>query len=468
MASQPNFFKVRALKLHIAKGLRQIQQPDRPAHGWSGLATEPALYALVDRTPWVMPIDPGPIVVYLPADTNAEMKKKNVTFVRAKNIYTSGDNITRAVSKLLKSGIEEKYQTSNTAGVKGWHNVMTVGQILLQLETNYDWPDPLTIQANKTKWNMPHNPNESPETLFHRMKKCQEVAMLADNKYTEKQIIAKTVEHLKRSGIFPTKEYENWGAVTNKTYLVLKKHFYKAYTRRLDAIQNGIAAGQQGYTNVNQYSAFKATASGLDSESTGGDTAETIIAAALANKDAKMERIMETNAQIMMQLAAMTVTPAATTTQTVVAPAYMAQAFSPPPMQYNLPPTYYTPPVNHVNVPTQYGYSAQRRLRRGGGRDGGGGQSGQGRGPRTSFTDYVARNNTQQIAPAYGGGTVTTSVLTAGTTATQQVMRPPNIVKVYNNWNMCYSCRFNVQRGRHAYVRDVSLNLEEAGTSDGV
>ena len=86
MASRPNFFKVRALRLHIANALRQIQHPDRPAHGWAGLATEPALYALVDRTPWVMPIDPGPIVVYLPADTNAEMKMKNATFVREKSM----------------------------------------------------------------------------------------------------------------------------------------------------------------------------------------------------------------------------------------------------------------------------------------------------------------------------------------------------------------------------------------------
>ena len=88
---------------------------------------------------------------------------------------------------MLKAGIEIKYQTSNTAGLQGWHNAMTVEMILAQLETNYGRPDPSAIQANETKWNAPHNPNESPETLFHRMEKCQEVAMLADNEYTEKR-----------------------------------------------------------------------------------------------------------------------------------------------------------------------------------------------------------------------------------------------------------------------------------------
>ena len=359
-------------------------------------------------------------------------------------MFTSSINIARAVTKLLKSGIEEKYQTSDTTGVVGWHNAMTVGQILTQLESNYGRPDPLAIQANETRWNAPHNPNDSPETLFHKMEQCQEVALLADNEYTEKQIVAKTVEHLKRSGIFPTKEYEDWGVLTPKTYVALKRHFYNAYTRRLDAIQNGITTGQQGYSNANQYNALGATTGGSDSDSTGGDMTETIIAAAMAASDAKMDSIMATNAQIMVQLAAMTVAPPAATT--VVAPAYMAPAFSPPPMQYNPPPTnYYAPPVNHVNVPTTGGYYTQRGPRQGGGRNGGGGRGGRGRGPRTPFADYVARNNTQQIAPVYGGGTVATSVLTAGTAGQQQVMRPPNIVKIYNNWNMCYSCGFDVE-----------------------
>ena len=328
MASRPSFYKVRALRLHIAKGLRQIHHPDRPAHGWSGLATEPALYALVDSKPWAMPVDPGPIAVYLATDTTAEMKMKNATFVREKNMYTSSDNISRAVTKLLKSGIEEKYQTSDIVGLIGWHNAMTVGQILTQLEANYGRPDPSAIQANETRWNAPHNPTDSPESLFHKMEQCQEVAMLADNEYTEKQIVAKTIEHLKRSNIFPIKEYEDWGAVTPKTYVALKTHFYKAYTRRLEAIQNGNTAGMQGYTNTNQFTALGATEGGSDSESSGGETTETIIAAALATTDAKMERIMATNAQIMTQLAAMTIAPAPTN---VIAPAYMAPAYSPPP-----------------------------------------------------------------------------------------------------------------------------------------
>jgi hypothetical protein len=186
----------------------------------------------------------------------------------------------------------------------------------------------------------------------------------------------------------------------------------------------------------------QATTGGSDSDSTGGDTTETIIAAAMANTDAKMERIMETNAQIMVQLAAMSIVPP--TVPSVVNHAYMAPVFSPQ------PPTYYAPPVNQVVVPNQYGYNTSRRGwgrgRDGGGgrgRDGEGGRNGRGRGPRTPFANYVARTTTQQIAPAYGVGTVATSV--SLTARTQQFLAVPNIVKVYNNWNMCYLCGFDVE-----------------------
>ena len=155
----------------------------------------------------------------------------------------------------------------------------------------------------------------------------------------------------------------------------------------------------------------------------------------------------------MVQLAAMSIVPPAV--QSVGNPAYMAPVFSAPPVTYYAPPpaNYYAPPVTQVVVPNQYGYNTSRRGygrgRDGGGgrgRDSDGGRNGRGRGPRTPFANYVARNTTQQIAPAYGSGTVATSVLTA---ETQQFTTVPNIVKVYNNWNMCYSCGFDVVEDAH-------------------
>ena len=76
--------------------------------------------------------------------------------------------------------------------------------------------------------------------------------------------------------------------------------------------------------------------------------------------DAKMERLMETNAPIMVQLAAMSIVPPAV--QLVGNPAYMAPVFSAPPATYYAPPpaNYYAPPVTQVVVPNQYGYNTSR------------------------------------------------------------------------------------------------------------
>jgi hypothetical protein len=100
------------------------------------MATKKETYALVDITPWAMPTDPGPIATYDTTDGKAAMKMKEAIFKRKKKMFTSSDNISRAITQMLKNGMEEKYQMSNTDGVKGWHYAMTVGEILSQLKAN--------------------------------------------------------------------------------------------------------------------------------------------------------------------------------------------------------------------------------------------------------------------------------------------------------------------------------------------
>jgi hypothetical protein len=158
----------------------------------------------------------------------------------------------------------------------------------------------------------------------------------------------------------------------------------------------------------------------------------------MVSADAKMERIMETNTQIMAQLASMSI---ANNQQQppppAIAPAYMAPAVRASPMQYTAPPANYTvPPVTQVTIPAQGGYNNNQQWQQGHGR------GGQGRGARTPLTDYIARANPPQVPTAYGGGTVVMSKLTAGT---RQYTSVPNIVKIYNNWNICYSCGSDVE-----------------------
>jgi len=50
-------------------------------------------------------------------------------------------------------------------------------------------------------------------------------------------------------------------------------------------------SGRGGYSNANPFSALNMTA-GSDTESDGGDTVDTIVAAAMASTEAKMDSII--------------------------------------------------------------------------------------------------------------------------------------------------------------------------------
>jgi hypothetical protein len=58
---------------------------------------------------------------------------------------------------------------------------------------------------------------------------------------------------LLKSGIFPTRDFESWDAVPNKTWPVFKTFFHGAYVRKLVALNIRNTAGQQEYVPQNMY-----------------------------------------------------------------------------------------------------------------------------------------------------------------------------------------------------------------------
>jgi hypothetical protein len=53
------------------------------------------------------------------------------------------------------------------------------------------------------------------DTLFHRIEQCQEVAIIGATPYTTAQLVNNTMHLLLKSGIFSTKEFEQWDAIQN-------------------------------------------------------------------------------------------------------------------------------------------------------------------------------------------------------------------------------------------------------------
>ena len=91
-----------------------------------------------------------------------------------------------------------------------------------------------------------------PECFFDRIEQCQEIQVLARTPYSDTQVINNAVRLLMQSSIFPLKEFDEWQAITPKTYPALKTFISTAYTRRLLSQQLCSTAGQMRYTPQTQ------------------------------------------------------------------------------------------------------------------------------------------------------------------------------------------------------------------------
>ena len=52
LGNRPNFFNLRALCNHFARALKRIPCPQSTVNGWAGMVLSPAMYALIDPTPF--------------------------------------------------------------------------------------------------------------------------------------------------------------------------------------------------------------------------------------------------------------------------------------------------------------------------------------------------------------------------------------------------------------------------------
>jgi hypothetical protein len=152
------------------------------------------------------------------------------------------------------------------------------------------------------------------------------------------QVINNAVRLLMQVSIFPLKEFDNWEALTPKTYPTLKTFIAVAYTRRILAQQLRITAGQQGYAppSHNMYNMF-ANKDNTDTTATATmniaalTTGSTITATIPVLVENAINQLSTNQTALMNQMAAMLYTN--------VPP--------PPPNQQ------YQPPIQQLTIPVQ-------------------------------------------------------------------------------------------------------------------
>jgi hypothetical protein len=169
---------------------------------------------------------------------------------------------------MLNDNIANEFKMSTDPRLIGWNSTMSIQDILNQLELSYGRPTGHKLQQIDALFRSPFHNTEAPKCLFWHIKQCQEIQVIADNLYTQMQLMTNAIQLLMASGIFPVQEFKDCEATANKMYGSLKVFAHCAYARRLVAVQLR-TTGQHGYVanhNNNMFQMLEEGASVTDDD----------------------------------------------------------------------------------------------------------------------------------------------------------------------------------------------------------
>ncbi len=328
------------------------------------------------------------------------------------------------------------------------------------------------MKINDVTFRGPYSAADAPEVLFQRIKNCAEIAILGNNPYTEKHLITNAIRLLLTTGLY-TRAFKEWDRLlaTAQTWIELCRLIQEAFQRHLNA--TALTAGGHGYTL-----AFHQNAFGIleNNNSDDDESLASTVATQVTALTYQSQLTQSTTATIghrqelqLAQLAAAQEAQHATMHQI----------------------------IEGLNAVAFNASDAGRGMPTFGGRGGNRGRNGPGRGPQCGGgppfggSSYNGGYNPPNMTRATGippfsipgrfqgdtaggvppyhpqppgglrGGYGATGRFSGGhqggfpggyphaPTMQAQVPQPPysNTVKRYANWNVCYSCGFNVADG---------------------
>jgi hypothetical protein len=211
-------------------------------------------------------------------------------FTLQKNYYGTACNIYRIVYDTLAP-------PTTLPPTIGWNASMLLNDIFDQIMQTYGNPMPNAMRQNMMTCLSPYNLKDPPEILFKRSADCQEVAIMANIKYTNEQLLTNVIDLLTRCSLYQC-NLEDWDRKSdaNKTWLNLRPFIQETYQRCLAL--GTMTAGQGGYTSCNRFAPFQANNT-TDHYVLDDDTAETIainINSHMANLLAQTAASLEANA----------------------------------------------------------------------------------------------------------------------------------------------------------------------------
>ncbi len=107
-------------------------------------------------------------------------------------------NIYCAVYNRLDTHIDDAFNVTAPTNPPtiGWNASTLLNENFDQLMMTYGRPAPDVIQQNMMTFLAPYNPQDPPEILFKHCADCQEVAIIANVKYIDKQLLMNVIDLL--------------------------------------------------------------------------------------------------------------------------------------------------------------------------------------------------------------------------------------------------------------------------------
>jgi hypothetical protein len=85
---------------------------------------------------------------------------------------------------MLDDTVPNQFKVSNQPNLTGWNTLMSIQDILTQLEKLYDKPTLMALYNSDILFQSTMATTDAPEMLFYRIEQCQEIANLAGDPFT--------------------------------------------------------------------------------------------------------------------------------------------------------------------------------------------------------------------------------------------------------------------------------------------
>ncbi len=107
---------------------------------------------------------------------------------------------------------------------------MSLNKIFDQLMKTYGQPTPDAMRQNMTTFLSPYNPQDPPKILFKQCADCQEIAIIANVKYTNQKLLMNVINLLTQCSLYQS-NLEDWDRKPepNKTWINLHPFIQVAY-----------------------------------------------------------------------------------------------------------------------------------------------------------------------------------------------------------------------------------------------